>query len=248
MSTAQHIQVLRSGSLGAQVFSAIAVLVAAWYFLFQDWSPLQRLRLQSPITFVSDQQPGISLAAISAGIKPDTVPIATATAAQFDLKATAKAENIELDPEDMTLDQARQAYIRRFGSVAIAEMKAYGIPASITLAQGLLESKAGQSGLATKANNHFGIKCFSKSCKRGHCMNFTDDTHKDFFVRYTSPWASFRAHSKLLASGRYASLAGEDYRGWAIGLKRLGYATAPNYAQSLTKLIRLYGLDRLDKM
>ena len=79
-------------------------------------------------------------------------------------------------------------------------------------------------------------------------MNFTDDTHKDFFVRYTSPWASFRAHSKLLASGRYASLAGEDYRGWAIGLKRLGYATAPNYAQSLTKLIRLYGLDRLDKM
>lgn len=235
-----------NGSVQTQVFLAVAASIALYYFLVPDWS---KARLQSPITFISEQQPRISLAAFkAAGSAPDSLRIATASPAQFDLRAIAAAEHIELQPEDLSADQARQAYIRRFGPVAIAEMKAYGVPASITLAQGLLESKAGQSRLATQNNNHFGIKCFSKTCKRGHCTNFPDDTHKDFFVRYPSAWASFRAHSKLLSGGRYRSLIGQDYTGWARGLDRLGYATANHYDQQLIRLIRLYGLDRLDRI
>ena len=247
MSTAaEHIRTVTNGSLMSQVFLAVGTSVVLYLTFVHDWSPLRQVRIQSPITFVSDQQPGVSLAAVAGGRQRiDTIRIATT--AQFDLRAVAQAENIELDPEDLTLDQARQAYIRRFSATAVAEMKAFGIPASITIAQGLLETRAGQSALATKANNHFGIKCFSRNCKKGHCTNFTDDTHKDFFIKYPSAWASFRAHSKLLRSGRYAGIHG-DYRDWAIGLKRAGYATAPNYSESLIRLIRLYGLDRLDKM
>ena len=247
MSTAaEHIRTVTNGSLMSQVFLAVGTSVVLYLTFVHDWSPLRQVRIQSPITFVSDQQPGVSLAAVAGGRQRiDTIRIATT--AQFDLRAVAQAENIELDPEDLTLDQARQAYIRRFSATAVAEMKAFGIPASITIAQGLLETRAGQSALATKANNHFGIKCFSRNCKKGHCTNFTDDTHKDFFIKYPSAWASFRAHSKLLRSGRYAGIHG-DYRDWAIGLKRAGYATAPNYSESLIRLVRLYGLDRLDRM
>ena len=247
MSTAaEHIRTVTNGSLMSQVFLAVGTSVVLYLTFVHDWSPLRQVRIQSPITFVSDQQPGISLAAVAGGRQRiDTIRIATT--AQFDLRAVAQVEHIELDPEDLTLDQARQAYIRRFSATAVAEMKAFGIPASITIAQGLLETRAGQSALATKANNHFGIKCFSRNCKKGHCTNFTDDTHKDFFIKYPSAWASFRAHSKLLRSGRYAGIHG-DYRDWAIGLKRAGYATAPNYSESLIRLVRLYGLDRLDRM
>jgi len=249
MSTATQdtITTIRSGSLEARVFCSVAVLLLAWYFFFQDWTPLtSKVRLQSPITFVSDQQPSLSLASISSGVRPDTVRIQT-NAAQFDLRTVAKAENIELSDDDIRDDDPRQQYIRRFGSVAVAEMKQFGIPASITIAQGLLETRAGQSGLALKANNHFGMKCFSRSCKKGHCLNFSDDTHKDFFVKYSSAWASFRAHSKLLRTPRYSKIQG-DYRAWAYGLKKCGYATAPDYAESLIRLIRLYGLDRLDNI
>ena len=250
-STAQqHYSVIRSGGLAPQIFCAIAVLVGAWYLFFQDWTPMRGLRLQSPITFISDRQPpAVTAAGIGAtGSPADTVRVATSAA--FDLGAVARAEGIELTDEDTRGDADRQAYIRRYAATAIAEQKKYGIPASITIAQGLIETRAGTSGLATKNNNHFGMKCFSKTCKRGHCSNFTDDTHKDFFKKYPSAWASFRDHSKLLTGGRYQRLAalGTDYRAWAHGLKKAGYATAPNYAESLIRLIRLYGLDRLDKM
>lgn len=246
MSTAkENIEVFQNGSLLTQVFLAVSVCTGLYIFFMQDWTPLERIRIQSPITFVSEQQPGISLAAIAGGVRPDTMRLVTATA--FDLGAVAQAEGIELKEEDRTLDQARQAYIKRFSGVAVAEMKAYGIPASITIAQGLLETRAGQSALATKNNNHFGMKCFSQKCKKGHCTNFTDDTHKDFFVKYPSAWASFRAHSKLLTSGRYRNISG-SYRDWAHGLKKAGYATAKDYDTALIKLVRLYGLDRLDKM
>jgi flagellum-specific peptidoglycan hydrolase FlgJ len=98
------------------------------------------------------------------------------------------------------------AYIERFVEIAQTEMKKYGVPASITLAQGLLESNVGESRLSTRNNNHFGMKCFSKSCGKGHCSNFTDDSHKDFFRKYGSAWESYRAHSKMLGGKRYRSL------------------------------------------
>lgn len=236
---------LSNQSLQTQVFLAVGACVGLWYLLIApDYSAV---RLRSPITFVSEEQTPVSLASFR-DKGADSMRIATAAPAQFDLRAVASAQNIELREEDLSLDDARQAYIRRFAPLAVAEMKGFGVPASITLAQGLLESRAGQSSLATKANNHFGIKCFSRNCKKGHCLNFSDDTHKDFFMRYSSAWASFRAHSKLLSGGRYAGLKGKGYEGWANGLKKLGYATDPRYAEALIKLIRLYGLDRLDKM
>ncbi len=140
-------------------------------------------------------------------------------------------------------------YIENFGKVAQVEMQKFGIPASISLAQGLVESRAGHSTLAKRNKNHFGMKCFSKKCRKGHCSNFTDDHHKDFFRIYNNAWESWRAHSEMLASGRYAALKkyGKDYRQWASGLKNLGYATDRNYAEKLVGMIEKYDLDKFDK-
>jgi flagellum-specific peptidoglycan hydrolase FlgJ len=148
----------------------------------------------------------------------------------------------------LTTEMANE-YIEQFGKVAIAEMNAYGVPASIALAQGLVESRAGASRLARRNNNHFGMKCFSKKCPKGHCSNFTDDHHKDFFRIYKNPWESWRAHSQMISTGRYARLRkyGRDYRQWAYGLKSLGYATDRTYAEKLIGMIERYDLHRFDK-
>ena len=149
------------------------------------------------------------------------------------------------------VEQLRRRYLARYAPVAVREMRAYGIPASITLAQGLLESVAGTSRLATETNNHFGIKCFSRSCAPGHCRNFEDDHHKDFFRSYADPADSYRAHSRFLREGkRYAGLfrlAADDYRGWARGLSKAGYATDPRYADKLISLVERYDLATYDE-
>ena len=141
-------------------------------------------------------------------------------------------------------------YVDRFAPIAMAEMRKFGIPASIILAQGLLESNAGESQLSRATNNHFGMKCFSKQCKRGHCANFSDDSHKDFFVKYGNAWSSFRAHSEFLKkTKRYRSLfqiEPGDYRNWAIGLEKSGYATDKQYAEKLMALVQSLGLHRYD--
>lgn len=142
------------------------------------------------------------------------------------------------------------AYIERFADVARKEMQKFGIPASIILAQGLLESDAGESPLAQKNNNHFGMKCFSRTCKKGHCSNFTDDSHKDFFRIYDNAWESYRSHSHLLRGKRYRhlfKLDAKDFRGWARGLKKAGYATDKHYAEKLINLIEELGLHRYDR-
>ncbi len=140
-------------------------------------------------------------------------------------------------------------YINRFKGVAISEMKKFGIPASITLAQGLVESRAGNSKLAVQNNNHFGIKCFSKKCGKGHCTNHFDDNHKDFFRKYDSVWESFRDHSKILQKDRYKKLKkhGRDYKKWAKGLKQAGYATDKRYDKKLIATIQKYKLYEYDK-
>lgn len=145
--------------------------------------------------------------------------------------------------------EKQQAYVNRFKDVAKSEMVKYGIPASITLAQGLIESNAGESRLAQENNNHFGMKCFSKSCKKGHCSNFTDDSHKDFFRKYGSSWESFRAHSVLLTGKRYRGLRkhGKDYKKWAYGLKNAGYATDKRYAEKLIHIIEELQLNQFDQ-
>lgn len=142
-----------------------------------------------------------------------------------------------------------QAYIQKYHHVAGVEMDEYGIPASIKLAQGILESARGTSSLAEQNKNHFGIKCFSKTCKRGHCSNFEDDDHKDFFRIYRSAEQSYREHSIFLQKPRYERLFRldkKDYKAWAHGLKACGYATDPNYAPKLISIIETYNLDNFD--
>lgn len=163
-------------------------------------------------------------------------------------KTKPKNEAAPVGSTDIFSEQA-QEYVERFHTIAIGEMKKFGIPASISLAQGLIESRAGTSKLAVHNNNHFGIKCFSRNCKKGHCTNFTDDTHKDFFRKFKNPWESWRAHSQLIATGRYTKLKkhGTDYRKWAYGLKSIGYATDRNYAEKLIGIIERYELYKYDR-
>jgi flagellum-specific peptidoglycan hydrolase FlgJ len=118
----------------------------------------------------------------------------------------------------------------------------------VTLAQGLLESCAGGSNLAQNNNNHFGIKCFSKNCAKGHCTNHFDDNHKDFFRTFTSVNESFKYHSNFLHKDRYKHLLkldAKDYKGWCHGLKTAGYATDKRYAFSLIAIIEKYKLNEI---
>lgn len=143
---------------------------------------------------------------------------------------------------------AYSAYISKYSDMAVDQMKTYGIPASITLAQGLLESDAGRSSLATKCNNHFGIKCHSDWT--GRKMYHDDDARQECFRCYKDAEESYRDHSLFLVKGsRYQSLfklGPTDYKGWAKGLKAAGYATSPTYADKLIELIERYGLDAYD--
>lgn len=138
-------------------------------------------------------------------------------------------------------------YIEKYASVAIKQQTKYKIPASITLAQGLLESRAGQSDLALNSNNHFGIKCSNWS---GDKVYYDDDEKGECFRKYTQVSDSYEDHSQFLVSRpRYSSLFKldiTDYKGWAFGLKSAGYATDPGYAQKLIQLIENYDLQQYD--
>ena len=141
-----------------------------------------------------------------------------------------------------------QAYIDQYKDLAIAEMLKYNIPASITLAQGLLESGAGTSELTRNSNNHFGIKCHNWS---GATTRHDDDERQECFRAYRDAYESYEDHSRFLVSQpRYRKLFKldvTDYKGWAKGLKSCGYATNPAYAKQLIGIIELYQLHRYDK-
>lgn len=139
-------------------------------------------------------------------------------------------------------------YIKQYKSIAVSEMKKYKIPASITLAQGILESGSGESELAKKSNNHFGIKCHDW---QGERVYHDDDIKNDCFRKYPKPEDSFEDHSLFLQRPRYSRLFDlkiTDYAGWAKGLKACGYATSPTYAERLVGLIERYELYRYDDM
>lgn len=147
----------------------------------------------------------------------------------------------------MKWNQRFQTYINQYRDLAIEEMLRYKIPASITLAQGLLESGAGNSDLARKGNNHFGIKCHGWT---GATTYHDDDERQECFRAYDNVRDSYEDHSKFLArQKRYEclfSLSITDYKGWARGLKACGYATSPTYAERLIGIIELYKLYRYD--
>ena len=139
-------------------------------------------------------------------------------------------------------------YINKYSDLAVEQMKLHKIPASITLAQGLLESGAGYSQLARKSNNHFGIKCGGSW--RGRTVRHDDDARNECFRAYKHPRDSYEDHSDFLRRGaRYAFLFKldiTDYKGWARGLKKAGYATDPSYANRLITIIEDYDLYKFD--
>ena len=141
-------------------------------------------------------------------------------------------------------------YIDQYKEIAVREMIEYRIPASITMAQGILESGAGKSELALKSNNHFGIKCHTDW--KGEKVYYDDDAKDECFRKYEHVEESYRDHSTFLVNKtRYAALFEleiTDYKGWAKGLKAAGYATNPKYADLLINLIETYQLQELDKM
>lgn len=147
-----------------------------------------------------------------------------------------------------TKSQAFIDYIEKYKSIAIEQMKLHKIPASITLAQGLLESGAGSSELAKKSNNHFGIKCGSTWF--GPTYTHFDDGRNECFRVYANVRESYDDHSQFLQKERYSRLfrlSTTDYKGWAHGLKACGYATSPTYADRLIGIIELYELNKLDR-
>lgn len=166
-------------------------------------------------------------------------------------KSTAKTSNSAektISGNTLISRYTAENYIERFKDIAIREMNSNGIPASITLAQGILESGNGNSSLAREANNHFGIKCTSEW--KGKTILKDDDQKDDCFRVYTSADESFRDHSEFLKRKRYAALFElnkNDYQGWALGLKEAGYATNPRYAELLISLIERYNLNSFDR-
>lgn len=148
------------------------------------------------------------------------------------------------------LNKHTLTYIEKYASIAVKEMHAYKIPASITLAQGILESGRGRSELALKSNNHFGIKCHTGWL--GERVYHDDDAKGECFRKYLYPETSYEDHSKFLTERRrYAFLFNykkDNYKKWAYGLKKAGYATDKKYPVKLLKIIRDYELHAFDKV
>jgi LysM repeat protein len=157
------------------------------------------------------------------------------------LLAAIQATAQRITPED---------YIQNYKDLAVSEMIRTGVPASITLAQGIHESESGNSNLVKRSNNHFGIKC--KNTWTGEKVYHTDDAVGECFRKYTKSEDSYRDHSDFLKNNqRYASLFlldPTDYSGWAYGLKKAGYATNGKYAPLLVSLVERYSLTQYDLM
>jgi hypothetical protein len=148
---------------------------------------------------------------------------------------------------------ATQSYVDQYAEYAMEQQRKYGIPASITLAQGIIESANGKSQLARNENNHFGVKATKAWLDAGGKYGlYTDDAKNEKFCSYASVGDSYEHHSKFLKNNsRYAAcfkLSSDDYKGWANGLQRAGYATNKSYAQSLISVIERNGLDKYDQM
>jgi len=148
-----------------------------------------------------------------------------------------------------TVEQKINLYVKKYAPAATKNMRFFKIPASITLAQGILESGYGEGTLAKKANNHFGIKCHKEW--KGKSITHDDDEKDECFRSYKNPLRSYRDHSLFLVDrDRYSSLFTlnrKDYKGWAVGLKAAGYATDPKYADKLISLIERFNLTRFDE-
>ncbi len=155
---------------------------------------------------------------------------------------------VEKPPVNLSYSQLVANYIDNYSDIAKEEMLQYGIPASITLAQGVLESGAGKGELTLKANNHFGIKCHKEWT--GDTVHHDDDESQECFRKYNDPKYSYRDHSLFLTTrSRYQDLfklKKDDYVGWAKGLRKAGYATDPKYPEKLISIIERFDLAKYD--
>lgn len=171
--------------------------------------------------------------------KPSTKEVTNKESKTVTLEATTKVQVTTV---------LVQEYIQKYKDIAKEDMIKYGIPASITLGQGILESGAGTGPLSVQANNHFGIKCHKEWT--GESIKYDDDEEAECFRKYNNPEESYRDHSLFLTSRpRYAALFQlpiNDYKSWAKGLKDAGYATDPNYPTKLYLLIERYNLQQFD--
>ncbi len=195
-------------------------------------------------------------------------PKTTRTVSRTPKKTTATKQVATAQPPKSTPQQARQQgeevivstsktvvytevvnnYVNDFKDIAMGNMKTYGIPASIILAQGILESGAGKGDLALRANNHFGIKCHSDWT--GESVRHDDDSDQECFRKYKDPSESYRDHALFLTTrSRYSGLfklPKGDYEAWAKGLRAAGYATDPKYPEKLIGYIERYNLHQYD--
>lgn len=244
-------------SLGALLYQIWVRMRPAWASLRYRWNGLVSRKNLVKVALLAGLGYYIVFADKSRSTFSDTGENEGASIFEREEKATTpKAKKTKYKPENdaapvaanQLFSVAAKKYIERYAEMARKEQREFGIPASISLAQGLIESRAGTSKLAVGNNNHFGMKCFARNCRKGHCTNHTDDTHKDFFRKFPSAWESWREHSRMLSKGRYAKLKrhGTDYRKWAYGLKSVGYATDRTYAEKLIGVIEKYDLHRFD--
>lgn len=175
-------------------------------------------------------------------------PVTQVSKSQTSNPSTTKVLPQKKPTPTLTNSQRAALYIETFAPVAREEMRQYKIPASITLAQGLLESGFGQGRLAVEANNHFGIKCHQSW--KGKTITHDDDRKGECFRVYDNPRESYRDHSLFLKNrSRYAFLfdySPQNYKAWARGLKKAGYATDPKYPEKLIQLIDRFDLTRFD--
>lgn len=151
------------------------------------------------------------------------------------------------------MSSVTQQYVERYSGYAIEQQRKYGVPASVTLAQGILESANGRSQLARECNNHFGVKAGKSWLDAGGRYGlYTDDRPDEKFCKYGSVGDSYEHHSLILKSNsRYSAcfnLAQDDYRGWCDGLQKAGYASSKQYASSLISVIDKMDLTRYDRM
>ncbi|RVT77710.1 LysM peptidoglycan-binding domain-containing protein [Flavobacterium sufflavum] len=170
------------------------------------------------------------------------------TYSQKNKKTKSRNEVIQSTSRTSVTNDIVNNYVSQYKDIAMSNMKTYGIPASIILAQGILESGAGRGDLAVSANNHFGIKCHSDWT--GDTVNHDDDSSQECFRKYNKVSESYRDHALFLTGkGRYASLFEldkDDYRAWAKGLRNAGYATDSQYPDKLISYIERYNLGQYD--
>lgn len=181
--------------------------------------------------------------------KPAARPVKPVTSSNSK-GASSSPETLEAVTRVKVTTEIVNDYISQFEPIARGNMSKYGIPASIILAQGILESGAGTGPLSSQANNHFGIKCHKDWT--GESVRHDDDAPQECFRKYNDPAESYQDHSLFLTGRqRYASLFDldkDDYKAWAKGLRAAGYATDPKYPEKLIGLIERYNLQRFDAM